>query len=81
VQHPRELPQSVQQHKIAMRLVFTTDVTYLEAHLLQKLLLTPLIREIVTKITENTEKKTFSKAYSLNLKRSTRENYLNLFSK
>jgi len=59
----RELPQSVQQVKIGMRLVITTLVTYLKAHWLQKLLLTPLIREIVTKNTENTEKKTFSVAY------------------
>jgi len=32
-----------------MRLVFTTFVTYLKAHWLQKLLLTPLIRETVKK--------------------------------
>jgi len=61
--HPRELPQSVQQVKIGMRLVITTFVTYLKAQWVQKLLLTPLIREIVTKNTANTEKKTFSIAY------------------
>jgi len=48
-----------------MRLVITTFVTYLKAHWLQKLLLTHLIREIVTKSTENTEKKTFPRTFPL----------------
>ena len=39
-----------------MRLVITTFDTYLKAHWLQKLLLIPLIQEIVTKNTANTYK-------------------------
>jgi len=44
-----------------MRLVITTFATYLKAHWLQKLLLTPLIREN----TANTEKKTFPRTFPL----------------
>ena len=51
--------------KAAIKSVFTTDVTYLKAHWLQKLLLTPLIQEIVTKNTENPEKKTFPGTFPL----------------
>jgi len=53
-QHPRELPQSLHEVKVAIKLVFTTYVTYLKAHMTQKLLSTPLTRPIVT---ENTDKK------------------------
>jgi len=49
------------QAKVGIKLVLTTLVTYLKAHLLQKLLFTPLVREIVTENTANTEGKTFSR--------------------
>jgi len=51
--------------KVAIKLVFTTYVTYLKAHMTQKLLYTPLTRVIVTENTENTERKTFSRVFPL----------------
>jgi len=50
--------------KVSIKNVFTTLVTYLKAHLLQKLLFTPLVREIATENTANTEGKTFLEQFA-----------------